>query len=98
MTIDQQRLAQACTTGAARARERARYLARRGESPGTVEYQHGRAAALEQLAAILNETGYLPAMLADLEIPPAFLGGPNHEPPGWTESPDGRINQAHGIT
>lgn len=84
--------------GAARARERARFLRRRGEGSALVEYHKGRAAAYEQVAALLRSDGselYLRA--SELGTAPTFLGGPPHDEPSYAEGPAGRDDAAQGI-
>lgn len=91
-------IAAACDHAAGRARERARYLASRGEGPAMVEYQFGRAAALEQLAMLLRaDQADYEHRLAELATPAAYLGGPDQPAPGWQEGPHGRLAAAHGI-
>lgn len=92
------RLAETLDTAAARARERATFLRRHGEGAAMTEYHLGRAAAFEQMAALLRSTGgEQAARLAELDTLPAFLGGPQHTEPGLAESPQGRDDAANGI-
>lgn len=93
------RLADTLDTAAARARERSTFLRRHGEGPAMVEYHLGRAAAFEQVAALLRSEGSdLYLRLSELGTPPAFLGGPKHEPPGIAEGWQGRYDAAAGIS